>query len=82
MELGLGIHGEPGAKTAPLQPVDDIVKQVILVCQVALSLKPYPIPKIYLVTLNRTAYMIQVTGRQQGSTRCRRGMVSGALGMQ
>ena len=28
MELGLGIHGEPGAKTAPLQPVDGIVAEV------------------------------------------------------
>lgn len=30
IELGLGIHGEPGAKTAPLEPVDAIVKQVRL----------------------------------------------------
>ena len=28
MELGLGIHGEPGARTAPLQPVDGIVEEV------------------------------------------------------
>ena len=28
MELGLGIHGEPGAETAPLQPVGEIVSTV------------------------------------------------------
>ena len=28
MELGLGIHGEPGASKAALQPVDAIVAQV------------------------------------------------------
>lgn len=28
MELGLGIHGEPGAFTAPMQPIDAIVAQV------------------------------------------------------
>lgn len=28
MELGLGIHGEPGASKVPLQPVDAIVSQV------------------------------------------------------
>lgn len=28
MELGLGIHGEPGAETLTLQPVDAIVAQV------------------------------------------------------
>lgn len=28
MELGLGIHGEPGASKGPLQPVDAIVSQV------------------------------------------------------
>jgi dihydroxyacetone kinase len=27
MELGLGIHGEPGARTASLQPVDGIVME-------------------------------------------------------
>jgi dihydroxyacetone kinase len=26
--MGLGIHGEPGAFKAPLQPVDEIVAQV------------------------------------------------------
>ena len=28
MELGLGIHGEPGASKGPLKPVDQIVAQV------------------------------------------------------
>lgn len=28
MELGLGIHGEPGAETTKLQPVDAVVAQV------------------------------------------------------
>lgn len=28
MELGLGIHGEPGACKGPLKPVDEIVAQV------------------------------------------------------
>lgn len=28
MELGLGIHGEPGASKGPLQPVDAVVAQV------------------------------------------------------
>lgn len=28
MEMGLGIHGEPGAYKAPLQPVDAIVSKV------------------------------------------------------
>ena len=28
MELGLGIHGEPGAHTAPLQPADGIAEEV------------------------------------------------------
>ena len=30
MELGLGIHGEPGARTAPLQEVNGIVEEVEL----------------------------------------------------
>ena len=29
MELGLGIHGEPGASKGPLKPVDQIVAQVM-----------------------------------------------------
>ncbi|KAK9824231.1 hypothetical protein WJX72_008791 [[Myrmecia] bisecta] len=29
MELGMGIHGEPGASQAPIQPVDQIVAQVL-----------------------------------------------------
>ena len=28
MELGLGIHGEPGASKEPLKPVNQIVAQV------------------------------------------------------
>ena len=28
MEMGLGIHGEPGAETLPVKPVDEIVAQV------------------------------------------------------
>lgn len=28
MELGLGIHGEPGASKGPLKPVDEIVVTV------------------------------------------------------
>ena len=28
MELGLGIHGEPGASKGPLKPVDEIVDLV------------------------------------------------------
>ena len=28
MELGLGIHGEPGASKGPLKPVDEIVATV------------------------------------------------------
>ena len=28
MEVGLGIHGEPGARTAPLQPASGIVEEV------------------------------------------------------
>ena len=28
MELGLGIHGEPGAWRGPAQPIDAIVAQV------------------------------------------------------
>jgi dihydroxyacetone kinase len=30
MEMGLGIHGEPGAETLPVKPVDEIVAQVPL----------------------------------------------------
>lgn len=44
MELGLGIHGEPGAETAPLRPVDEIVAQVLLfaICELAMpALIPY-----------------------------------------
>jgi len=33
MELGLGIHGEPGARTAPLQEVNGIVEEVGLSLQ-------------------------------------------------
>jgi len=36
MELGLGIHGEPGARMAPLQPVNGIVEEVDL------ALEPCP----------------------------------------
>ncbi len=38
MELGLGIHGEPGASKAALQPVDEIVSQV------PLALEKIPLP--------------------------------------
>lgn len=29
MELGMGIHGEPGIKTGPLETADEIVKQIL-----------------------------------------------------
>jgi len=29
MEMGLGIHGEPGAMTCPLKPVNDVVDQLL-----------------------------------------------------
>ncbi|MHB1394912.1 MAG: dihydroxyacetone kinase subunit DhaK [Clostridia bacterium] len=29
IEIGMGIHGEPGIKTAPLKPVDEIVEDVM-----------------------------------------------------
>eukprot|EP01018_Ginkgo_biloba_P023687 Gb_32839 [translate_table: standard] len=41
MELGLGIHGEPGAAVADLQPVDIVVshvlKQILSTCNTAIS---------------------------------------------
>ena len=49
MELGLGIHGEPGARTVPLQPVDIIVTQVI--APPAAIMSAHPLPSVICPTL-------------------------------